>query len=479
MIDQYLTPEQRTQASYDKIAADLGAAGVNVSAQTLMGASKDQIAQAAVAIYNLGTTSDETRLAIIRAASGLADLKDQAADAAKAAADAAQAERERQLQVAQSATDAAYSALEREVNARRAVVQDTISDVRSVFDAVGDAARGLYGDVGSTRAMMGAQGQAFIDQALSNARLTGYLPDPEELRKAIAAATGDLGKSVFASKFEEDRSRLLIAGKLSDLESISGDQLTEAEKQLASLDGILENARQQIDALRGIDNSVLGVDARIAMLTDAILAETAARAAVAAGAGGGGGGGGGSTPPPAQQGVTDLLGAGGAYYSTLSDMGYARDTGLPWMGQTIREAASELVQAGNARAVYDAIAASGFSLSQADSILQIPAGTAEEWARSVGLPVFHNGTPFVPQTGLALLERGEAVIPRTFNPFTHGAGNAEVVAELRAVREQLAATQAELAAIREHSKRTATAVNGNPDQPAPTYITNKVKTVAA
>lgn len=485
VIDQYLTPEQRTQAQYSSIAGDLVGAGLSgADVGSLAGAlesmSKDQIAQAAVAIYNMAGVTDEMRVALLRAAGSLATLKDEAADAAKAAADAAKAERERQLQVAQSATDAAYSALEREVNARRAVVQDTISDVRSVFDAVGDAARGLYGDVGSTRAMMGAQGQAVIDQALSNARLTGYLPDPEELRKAIAAATGDLGKSVFASKFEEDRSRLLLAGKLSDLESISGDQLTEAEKQLASLDGILENARLQIDTLRGIDTSILGVDTRIAMLADAIMAETAASAAAAAGAkGGGGGGGGGSTPPPAQQGVKDLLGAGGAYYSTLSDMGYARDTGLPWMGQTIREAASELVQAGNARAVYDAIAASGFSLSQADSILQIPAGTAEEWALSVGLPVFHNGTPFVPQTGLALLERGEAVIPRTFNPFTHGAGNAEVVAELRAVREQLAATQAELAAIREHSKRTATAVNGNPDQPAPTYITNKVKTVAA
>ena len=41
------------------------------------------------------------------------------------------------------------------------------------------------------------------------------------------------------------------------------------------------------------------------------------------------------------------------------------------------------------------------------------------------VPVFHQGTAFVPQTGPAILERGEAIIPASRNPFnqTNNADN--------------------------------------------------------
>jgi hypothetical protein len=142
-------------------------------------------------------------------------------------------------------------------------------------------------------------------------------------------------------------------------------------------------------------------------------------------------------------------------------MGYLAVTGLPWMGADVREAARQLVEAGNAMAVYDAVKAQGFTLAQADTFLQIPAGTTEEWARSVGLPVFHSGTNFVPQTGLALLERGESVTPANLNPYNPaatrwgGSGTAEVVAELRLLRLQNQKLEERLKNIEESNSNMA------------------------
>lgn len=127
----------------------------------------------------------------------------------------------------------------------------------------------------------------------------------------------------------------------------------------------------------------------------------------------------------------------------------------------LRDAAAAMLEAGQSKELYDAVKASGFTLEQADSILRLPEGKAEEWARSLGLPIFHGGTPYVPRTGFAVLEQGEAVIPRAFNPFTGGGtggGNAELLAELRALREQNARLETALNRIGGHSESTATAL---------------------
>jgi hypothetical protein len=81
---------------------------------------------------------------------------------------------------------------------------------------------------------------------------------------------------VYASQAEADYERLVLAGELKDLQDLSGDQLTEAEKQLRALDNILGNARAQLDALNGIDTSIMSVEAAIQSLADAVLAALSA-----------------------------------------------------------------------------------------------------------------------------------------------------------------------------------------------------------
>jgi hypothetical protein len=66
------------------------------------------------------------------------------------------------------------------------------------------------------------------------------------------------------------------------------------------------------------------------------------------------------------------------------------------------------------------------------------------WGNAVGLPSYAVGTPYVPEDGPAYLHKGEMVVPAAYNPNATGysaasGSNAEIVAELRAVRAELEA----------------------------------------
>jgi hypothetical protein len=70
---------------------------------------------------------------------------------------------------------------------------------------------------------------------------------------------------------------------------------------------------------------------------------------------------------------------------------------------------------------------------------------------AAGIPGFAVGTNYVPRDMLAQIHKGEAIVPAAYNPAAGGSGNADLVAELRAVRAEVAALRAELAAERASS----------------------------
>jgi phage-related minor tail protein len=91
--------------------------------------------------------------------------------------------------------------------------------------------------------------------------------------------------------------------------------------------------------------------------------------------------------------------------------------------------------------------------AQATSLLQLraiqgqTAGTLEklggQYATQFGLtiPKLSTGTNYVPDDMLAMIHKGEAVVPAAYNPGNGGAGNAQMVAELQALRGAIAALQ--------------------------------------
>lgn len=428
VIDQYLTPEQRTSNAYGTIANDLvgaGLAGMDAGAlaQALAGATKGEIAEAATAIYNMTGVTDEMRVALLRAAGGLATLKDEAAS------------------VADAGLDTAYGALERAVQARRSVVQDTVNDVRAVFDTVRSAARDLFGEVDSVVQFNAQAGRAYITQALGTARSTGYLPDGEQLSEAIDAARAGLQGQVFASQAEADYQKLVLANELRSLQDISGDQLTEAEKQLKALDGILDNARGQIDALRGIDTRVLTV----AQAIDALAAAMSANKKPVGGAG--------TTTTNKNSGTAVFNGSSGAQFDAGSGVGYLAGTGMPWLVDSVRAEAQALLASGQEAAVIAAIKSEGYTHDQAEKML------------GIDLPQFRVGTNYVPKDMPAYLHEGEAIVPKAYNPAAGGNNNARLEALVEGLTKEVQRLQSVVNDGNREQRRTANAVNGNPDMP--------------
>jgi hypothetical protein len=170
-------------------------------------------------------------------------------------------------------TDLAFSALERSIrkqqesiNVTRRLAEEQISSIKSVFDVLNSSIQNLTQD-GFTV----ASGRAFISQALKTAQQTGYLPDANELQRAISAVMSGLVPSQFASSFEMKKEQAIVVARLTQLRSFSEDQLTTAEKQLLNLDKQLESLENQLSVAKDQINELRGINTGIKSIPQAIL----------------------------------------------------------------------------------------------------------------------------------------------------------------------------------------------------------------
>lgn len=134
--------------------------------------------------------------------------------------------------------------------------------------------------------------------------------------------------------------------------------------------------------------------------------------------------------------------------------------GLPLTDAQLASYASSYAAKGmNADQTYAALLRAGMSplITQAD---------LEYAARAAGVPGFAVGTNLVPQDMLAFVHRDEAIVPAQYNPAAGGVGgNADLVAELRELRAEVARLYASSERGNEIIKRGADAVNGQPERP--------------
>lgn len=195
------------------------------------------------------------------------------------ASDAA-AELEKQREAAR---DKAMRGLERAIAAERAALQkqldvasEVVNTMQGLFDLLRDNVRELYSEIEGTRPQRIQQANDFIEQALATARASGYLPDQDKLAEAIRTARSGLGdaSSFGGSMAERDYAALVLAGKLSGLEGIAEQQLTDAQRTVRALqdqidqgEQMLEYWRQQIDIASGTYEGVLSVATAIQQLT--------------------------------------------------------------------------------------------------------------------------------------------------------------------------------------------------------------------
>lgn len=299
------------------------------------------------------------------------------ADATKAAQDAAQAQRDLAAAQAASAqaaaaaaaalkqaTDSAMTALQNSVSAARQVAAQQVTDLGALSSVLKGGIANLTG--GSSQ-----QGSQFITQALSTAKLTGYLPDATQLGGAITGATAGVNDTTkYSSGTDQAFARAVLAGQLQQLKDLTDPQLTAAQRQVKYLDDILVTAQKQIDVMRGIDNSVKSVADAITELRKAMFKEN----------------------PGAASAVKAAAAAGAPNFVTGAPPG----VGAP------------------APVVTDAMLHPGFAYTGGTA----PAWWAEKngtWNDPRGNnwtgPSFDVGTPQIMQTGLAMVHKDEAIIP--------------------------------------------------------------------
>lgn len=181
--------------------------------------------------------------------------------------------------------DEAYGTLESVIQRQisllekqKAVLEDSISKLRSIFDLLGRNIQELYRQVTPTFKMQASQGR----QVISSAAATGVIPDIDLLSDSISAVRSEIESTSYTNQFEADKARLQLAGELVTIQGVVGEQLSIEEMmlktlkdQVDSLNATLDAAKLQIDILKGIDNSVISVSEALDRLHKAMFPETA------------------------------------------------------------------------------------------------------------------------------------------------------------------------------------------------------------
>ncbi len=202
----------------------------------------------------------------------------------------------------------------------------------------------------------------------------------------------------------------------------------------------LEISRVQVEHLVGIRAGVQSLADAIAAFIAAQGASRAANAAVP------------RMTPGGQQIISNGVSTLALDPATASG-GWLHTPSGSWSVQELRQMASGFAGAGgNLVDAYNTWRSAGGSLQQLDAALGWAPDTAESWARANGLPVnelpaYRSGTGFVPETGPALLHRGERV--------TSAPANDELVAEIRALREEVSALRETSEKTETHTRKTA------------------------
>ncbi|MFC6413003.1 DUF4214 domain-containing protein [Massilia varians] len=179
-----------------------------------------------------------------------------------------------------SGVDSAFSALQTVVGREKALLQETTnahkalsSALRGTLDSMSVAGREV-----ENRQSARAQVQA----ALAIAKAGGVLPDADSLRGALSVLSKD-ASSMFATQQDYLRDFYSTQNDIAALAGLTDDALSVEEQSLKALDGILDSAQQQINALKGIDLSVFSVAQALSGMERAL---GAAKAAPVASAGG-------------------------------------------------------------------------------------------------------------------------------------------------------------------------------------------------
>ena len=331
----------------------------------------------------------------------------------------------------------AYAALQRSIAAQQRDIQSSASKAAgnmSALTGIGNsldaALKKLRGTSDDTVRSLRAQAVMTLNSALVQARSGQSLAGVEGLQDALDTAS-QMDTALYGSLADFEREQGRTANLIAELEKVNGKQLTaeeqmleQYEKQMQRLDAQLAFAQAQLDALNGIDNSVMGVAAAIAAMNASVVAAL------------------GALPKGAAQANTPQN--NGAIVSTLYNDLFGRTA-------SAEEVAYWSGRLGSGNLEYSDIAA---------NMKQWASAADKEAMKQRGIPGFaaggfhSGGLRLVGENGPELEVTGPS---RIYNASQTAAmlGGAGSTEELRALRSEVAGLRSALGAIAKYTESTA------------------------
>lgn len=378
--------------------------------------------------------------------------------------------------------------------------KDALSKASSYWTLVTDAAKNLRGSTEDISSWNAAQGMVFIEQAVANARKGLGLSDYDATKSAIDASTAGMTIDKYATQAELDYDKKVLAGQLDELGDFAGLAKSDAQKQIdlatdqiKRLDDTLkfwqDYGKEQVNATLSVTEAV---NALYKLLDpkeqERIRKEEAEKAGLTGG-----------SKPPTYTGGGTLGGTVTGSSSGTSIYGYDKDGRALYSDGSIGARPGEYDKSGvsknaslseeqwerlkSGQSVYD-----GYWLGGKQYGLESYYWDEQKqaWLKKGSFAV---GTNFVPYDMTANIHQGERIIPAADNraliAAVQGGGNslqlAEVVAELRSVKEELQAIKASASISAEQNRKAADVLNQVTDggNGMRSITMNKVLTVRA
>lgn len=334
--------------------------------------------------------------------------------------------------------------------------KDALTKASSYVDLFAGSAKSLRAGVDDLANSQAAAGMVYIEQALDRARKGGGLSDLDATKSAIEAATGGLVMGNYATQAELDYDKKVLAGQLDELGGYAALAKTDAQKQIdlakeqvKRLDDTLtfwkEYGETQVNATLSVTDAIKALEKLMFPEKDAA---GAGGSAASSGRGGASLGGGGS-----------IISGGG---SESMFEGYLPD-GRPVykdgsIGTAMGNTANQLANGKDPYSNYPDYSGSGKVVYDEEKGLYVPK--------------LNVGTNYLPSDMLVLAHQGERIIPKADNhalmaALSNQGGSAvqmaEVVAELRAVKQELQAIKAGQGEVAYQARKTASVLSSVTD----------------
>lgn len=183
---------------------------------------------------------------------------------------------QRAVQKQQNAIQEAYNARTEALNASLSSSQSAVSSLTSMTNSLSSALKTMLGQSDQATRVLYGQATATLETAAAIARAGGSLANFQGLDDALSTVTGN-NSSGYGDWLSFARDQGRSASLIGELSATAGDQLTSAEKTVKGiqdqldlskkqfdleskmLQGQLDLAQAQIDAINGVDNTLLSM----------------------------------------------------------------------------------------------------------------------------------------------------------------------------------------------------------------------------